>query len=112
MDVVMNDVRLLVKKELAAANKKFPMFASAHEGWAVIREELQEVKDDHYMLEQYLENRLWNEVRYNNEIPKEDLKEAQHWDVHMAVEAIQTAAMICKLERSQRRWKRKAGKSA
>lgn len=52
MDVVMNDVRLLVKKELAAANKKFPMFASAHEGWAVIREELQEVKDDHYMLEQ------------------------------------------------------------
>lgn len=48
MDVVMNDVRLLVKKELAAANKKFPMFASAHEGWAVIREELQEVKDDHY----------------------------------------------------------------
>lgn len=37
MDVVMNDVRLLVKKELAAANKKFPMFASAHEGWAVIR---------------------------------------------------------------------------
>lgn len=63
------------KKELAAANKKFPMFASAHEGWAVIREELQEVKDDHYMLEQYLENRLWNEVRYNNEIPKEDLKE-------------------------------------
>lgn len=28
------------KKELAAANKKFPMFASAHEGWAVIREEL------------------------------------------------------------------------
>ena len=57
MDVVMNDVRLLVKKELAAANKKFPMFASAHEGWAVIREELQEVKDDHYMLEQYLAGR-------------------------------------------------------
>lgn len=51
MDVVMNDVRLLVKKELAAANKKFPIFASAHEGWAVIREKLQEVKDDHYMLE-------------------------------------------------------------
>ena len=99
MDVVMNDVRLLVKKELVAANKKFPMFSSAHEGWAVIREELQEVKDDHYMLEQYLENRLWNEVRYNNEIPKE----AQHRAVHMAVEAIQTAAMICKLERSQRR---------
>ena len=32
----MNDVRLLVKKELAAANKKFPMFASAHEGSKIV----------------------------------------------------------------------------
>ena len=32
--------------------------------------------------------------------------------VQMAAQAIRLAAMICKLERSQRRWKRKAGKSA
>ena len=44
MDVVMNDVRLLVKKELAAANQNFPMFHSAHEGWAVIREEMSEAE--------------------------------------------------------------------
>ena len=33
-------------------------------------------------------------------------------DGQMAAQAIRLAAMICKLERSQRRWKRKAGKSA
>lgn len=32
MDAVEKDVRLLVKKELRAANQNFPMFHSAHEG--------------------------------------------------------------------------------
>lgn len=39
-------------------------------------------------------------------------KEAQSQAVQMAAQAIRLAAMICKLERSQQRWKRKAGKSA
>ena len=39
--------------------------------------------------------------------PKEDLKEMQYHAVRMAAEAIQLAAMICKLERSQRRWPEK-----
>lgn len=32
MDAVKNDVKRLVKIELAAANKKFRMFAGPHEG--------------------------------------------------------------------------------
>mgnify|MGYP000102111079 FL=1 len=40
MDVITKDVRALAKKELAAANRRFRMFASPHEGYAVIREEL------------------------------------------------------------------------
>lgn len=59
MDAVKNDVKRLVKIELAAANKKFRMFAGPHEGAGIIQEEV--------------------------------------------VEAIQTAAMARKLERSQRR---------
>jgi len=39
MDAVKNDVKRLVKIELAAANRKFRMFASNHEGVAVIQEE-------------------------------------------------------------------------
>ena len=100
MDAVEKDVRLLVKKELRAANQNFPMFHSAHEGWAVIREEMSEAETERYLLDRWIEERLWNEVKADLQIPKEDLKEMQHRAVHMAVEAIQLAAMIRKLERS------------
>ena len=33
MDVITKDVRALAKKELAAANRRFRMFASPHEGY-------------------------------------------------------------------------------
>ena len=33
MDVVTKDVKRLVRKELANANRNFRMFASPHEGW-------------------------------------------------------------------------------
>ena len=110
MVTVEKDVRLLVKKELATMNEVFPLFASAYEGWAKVRAALAGV--ERYMLDRYVEQRLWNEVRFGQDIPKEDLKEAQSQAVQMAAQAIRLAAMICKLERSQRRWKRKAGKSA
>lgn len=112
MVTVEKDVRLLVKKELATVNEDFPLFASAYEGWAKVRAALAGVETERYMLDRYVEQRLWNEVRFGQDIPKEDLKEAQSQAVQMAAQAIRLAAMICKLERSQRRWKRKAGKSA
>ena len=39
MNVIENDVRALVDKELTAANERFPQFRSQHEGYAVILEE-------------------------------------------------------------------------
>lgn len=39
MNVVSEDVEKLVKKELEAANERFPQFHSEHEGWAVMQEE-------------------------------------------------------------------------
>lgn len=44
MDTVRKDVRRLVNKELEAANKRFPQFASPHEGQNVVREELEEAE--------------------------------------------------------------------
>lgn len=44
MNAIENDIRVLVGKELAEANERFPQFHSQHEGHSVIREELEEQK--------------------------------------------------------------------
>ena len=44
MNAVEEDVKQLVEKELESANKHFPQFHSPHEGWAVIREEAEELR--------------------------------------------------------------------
>lgn len=59
-----------VAAELQRARAKFPAFNSGHEGWAIIREELDE---------------LWAEVRSNQSTPGRNER--------MAKEAIQVAAM-------------------
>ena len=83
MDVITKDVRALAKKEPAAANRRFRMFASPHEGYAVIREELDELIDEVRKLHFGL-NLIYDVA------------------IHAAVEAIQLAAMVKKYERSQR----------
>ncbi|MDF2537428.1 MAG: hypothetical protein K0S76_449 [Herbinix sp.] len=45
MDAVKNDVICLVFKELKSANEKFPPFNSDHEGYAVIKEEVEEAQE-------------------------------------------------------------------
>ena len=65
MNVVENDVRALVDKELAAANERFPQFHSQHEGYAVIKEEVDELKE----YTDLINNRmiyLWAKIRFNN----------------------------------------------
>ena len=58
MDAVKNDVKRLVKIELAAANRKFRMFASNHEGVAVIQEEAVEAAREMDGLHREL-NAMW-----------------------------------------------------
>lgn len=100
MDAVKADVKRLVKIELAAANKKFRMFASAHEGAAVIQEETVEAAREMNALRRKL-NAVWMGVYSNN--PQISTKGVYDRAVALAVEAIQTAAMARKFERSQRR---------
>lgn len=100
MDAVKNDVKRLVKVELAAANRKNRMFASPHEGAAVIQEEAVEAAKEMESLRREL-NRMWMEV-YTNE-PQISTKNIYDTAVKLAVEAIQVAAMARKFERSQRR---------
>ena len=46
MNAVKSDVEKLVQKELEAANQKFPVFHSDHEGAAVVFEEIEECKQE------------------------------------------------------------------
>lgn len=70
MDAVRKDVRRLVNKELEAANKRFPQFASPHEGQNVVREELEEAERAIVPLKLYIETRMWNMVKANQTVPK------------------------------------------
>ena len=106
MDVVREDVKRLVMKELQAANEKFPLFSSSHEGYAVILEELEEIYDEETRLEPGIHG-LWCSVkgddpdgckRYCNQIYKSA--------INTAVEAIQTAAMAEKFMDSMKGIKR------
>lgn len=93
MNAVENDVRALVDKELAAANKRFPQFHSTHEGYGVIKEEVDELKE----YTDLINNRmiyLWARVRFNNSC-EELVSRIYDNAINAACEAIQVAAM-CK----------------
>lgn len=97
MDAIRPDVERLVKKELKSANEKFGMFHSQHEGYAIILEEFEEVKDDLNALEMDL-NYLWYCIKNDivDEYFYENLKTIKTNAIALAVEAIQVAAMAQK----------------
>lgn len=93
MNVVENDIRALVDKELAAANKQFPQFHSAHEGYAVIQEEVDELKEDmDRIIVRVISLRA--RVRFNSSCEEIVLRIYED-AINAACEAIQVAAM-CK----------------
>lgn len=93
MNAVENDVRALVDKELSAANKRFPQFHSAHEGYAVIQEEVDELKEDmDRIIVRVISLRA--RVRFNSSY-EEIVSRIYDDAINAACEAIQVAAM-CK----------------
>ena len=55
-------IELLIRMELKSANEKFPPFASTHEGWAVLKEEVEESKEQIELMEIYMTH-LWQNTR-------------------------------------------------
>lgn len=96
MNAAEPELRKLVDLELEAANRENPPFHSAHEGYAVILEEVEEVRDE-------LDNLnvdvlfLWGSVKANNVIAMDDNACAiENHAVRLAAEALQVAAMARK----------------
>ena len=94
MNAVKKDVEALVQKELDAANKKFPLFHSAHEGYA----ETEELDGDNAAIK-YDMLCLWNAVKSNNtEAALKTVSHTYERAVNAAIEAIQVAAMCKKFK--------------
>ena len=96
MDAIKNDVIQLIDKELTAANSKFPMFSSPHEGYAVMLEEYDETEDE-LKLCRNMFSLLWEDVKSNNYKGQANkAANIREYAMRTAVEAIQLSAMAQK----------------
>ena len=87
------EVDQIVPRELERANKKFPQFHSAHEGWAVIQEEIEECGDE--LSEIFsAQKEAWEEIRADKK-PNVNIAFVYGHAINLVCEAIQVAAM-CK----------------
>ena len=79
--------------ELAEANRNYPLFASPHEGLAIIGEELEEAKAEMRQVEVWFDL-LTKNVFYNEEEgAMEDIGDLVNFATNLACEAVQVAAM-------------------
>lgn len=92
-----NVLKKLAAQELARANEKYPAFHSLHEGYAVILEELDELREDVQSAGIYMDH-LWKQVRWDNsDRAREFAARIRDTAIHAAAEALQVAAMAQKL---------------
>ena len=105
MNVILNDIRDAIEKELASAKERFPMFASMHEAIAVIAEEKEECDDA--LRQGVISNLLaaWCCVRRNETKQALDhLTRLKFKAEELAIEACQVAAMCEKAVQSAAAW--------
>lgn len=101
MNAVEGKVLELVEMELAAANEKHPPFASQHEGYAMIleeiEEEIEEARAQINALEQHF-GYAWDTIKHDSNA-KERIEVCKHFAVWAACELIQVAAMCQKFQK-------------
>lgn len=92
------EIARLVDEELARANEIYPPFRSAHEGYAVILEEVQEMMEEIEKVSQNI-GRIWNRIRVDDEngvlLASNDAYNTMFYAI---AEAIQVAAMLKKMD--------------
>ena len=94
MKRLVSEVKAMVTVELINANKVFPMFRSTHEGYAIIKEEVEEAEIEMVSVMCNLDY-SWELIK-NNVSALGLIKQMQNKATLLAAESIQIAAMCQK----------------
>lgn len=92
-------IEKLINEELQSANKKFPLFSSWHEAYAVILEEVEEANNEADVMCNLYLDRLWRDIKVkaSSEADRlEDIGIVRGHAVRAIEELIQVAAMCDK----------------
>lgn len=104
MNVIENDIRDAIEKELVGANERFPLFASMHEAAAVIAEERDEAADALAEVREMFDT-LWRAIKRDNmPVALSAIRRMGYNAEHLAIEACQVAAMCEKAVQSAAKW--------
>lgn len=89
------EVQALFDKELKKANENNTPFHSAHEGYAVLLEEVEEINDVWYRLKGFVED-IWTFNAKKNEKTSQYVEATKKFTIELIKEAIQVGAMCDK----------------
>lgn len=94
----------IIEAELFEANCNYPLFASRHEGAAIIHEEVDEARDA-FQEVQSCYTSLWHDVKLDNYMYiTEDINKLRDAAKNLAGEAVQVAAMCDKWKMGEGSW--------
>lgn len=100
MNMVLNKIPALVAEELEAANNIHKPFHSAHEGYAVLLEEVEEAREELDDVESRLMD-AWEAIKCDNPLKAlSQIRNIEWTAIKLAAEAIQIAAMARKYQDS------------
>lgn len=91
-------VEAAIKAEtVEAINNHGPKYNSNHEAYAVLKEEVDEARDNQIMIRNYL-FKSWEKVKMNdNELFKTNVSQLREYAENLALEAVQICAVCDKI---------------
>ena len=98
-------INRLIGNEVARVNDIKPLYASTHEGWALMKEEIEEANDELDIVNA-LHNKFWNQIKYdhnNNEIIQ-DVIDIKLRSIKAIEELIQVCCVCDRFEQSSKEW--------
>lgn len=96
MTKLMANLEPVIAAELSEANRNHPLFASRHDGAAVIREEVEEAEETMRTVSD-IYGELWHDIKHDNYMYlTEDIQHLREAAKNLVGEAVQVAAMCDK----------------